>query len=89
MQTISHVNSRKGASSSIIKRAAMVLAVLLLALTVNVTKVTQAESGLLSGALLGGGVGAIFGGRRGAVAGAITGGLLGALSKRKSKKRRW
>jgi len=89
MQSISHVNPRKGAKSPIGNLAIMGLAVLLLALTINVTEVKKAESGILGGALLGGGVGAIFGGRRGLVAGAITGGILGALSKGKRKKRRW
>ncbi len=89
MQSISFAESRKGTKSPIAKRAVMALAAMLLALTVNTTAVEKAESGILSGALLGGGVGAIFGGSRGAVAGAITGGILGALSKGKRKKRRW
>ena len=68
----------------------MVLAALLLAVTLNTTTVDRADSQILKGALIGGGVGAIFGGGRGAVAGAITGGVLGALSKpRKRKRRRW
>ena len=72
------------------QRALAVLAVLLLALTVNATDVDTANRQILKGALIGGGIGAIFGGGRGAVAGAITGGVLGALSKpRYGKRRRW
>jgi hypothetical protein len=89
MQTISHVNPRKGAKSSIAKRAVMALAALLLALTVNVTAVEKADSQILKGALIGGGVGAIFGGSRGAVAGVIVGGVLGGMSKRKRGRGRW
>ena len=89
MQSISFADSRKGAKSSIGKRAAMVLAALLLALTVNTTVVEKADSGVVKGALIGGGVGAIFGGGRGAVAGAIAGGLIGGLSKGSKKRRRW
>ncbi|TFH47025.1 MAG: hypothetical protein E4H01_08980 [Lysobacterales bacterium] len=90
MQSISYAGCRKPARSSIGKRVLTVLAVLLLALTVNATDVDRAHSQILKGALIGGGVGAIFGGGRGAVAGAITGGVLGALSKpRYGGKRRW
>ncbi len=89
MQSISYAESPMGAKSSIGKRAAMVLAAMLLALTVNTTAVEKADSGILKGALLGGGVGAIFGGSRGAVAGAIVGGVLGGMSKRKRGRRRW
>ena len=89
MQSISYAESRKGAKSSIAKRTVMVLAAFLLAFTFNTTVVEKADSGILKGALIGGGVGAIFGGRRGLVAGAIAGGVLGALSKRKRKRRRW
>ena len=85
MQSISHTESREGAKSSIGKRAVMVLAALLVALTVNVTEVKQAESGILGGALIGG----IFGGGRGAVAGAIVGGLFGMSKRKKRKRRRW
>ena len=89
MQPISYSDSRPGARSSIGKRALMVLAAMLLALTVNTTAVEKADSQILKGALIGGGVGAIFGGRRGLVAGAIIGGVLGGMSKRKRKRRRW
>ncbi len=89
MQSISYSDSRPGARSSIGKRALMVLAAMLLALTVNTTAVEKADSQILKGALIGGGVGAIFGGSRGAVAGAIVGGVLGGMSKRKRKRRRW
>jgi hypothetical protein len=89
MQTINHADPRKGAKSFIGKRALMVLAAMLLALTVNTTAVEKADSQILKGALIGGGVGAIFGGSRGAVAGVIVGGVLGGMSKGKRKKRRW
>jgi len=89
MQSTSYAEFRKPANSSIAKRTVMVLAALLLALTVNATHVDRANSGILSGALIGGGVGAIFGGGRGAVAGAIAGGLIGGLSKGSKKRRRW
>jgi outer membrane lipoprotein SlyB len=90
MQSISYAESRKPARSSIGKRALTALAVLLLALSVNATDVDTANSQILKGALIGGGIGAIFGGGRGAVAGAIAGGVLGALSKpRYGKRRRW
>ncbi len=89
MQSISYTESPKGAKSSIGKRAAMVLAAMLLALTVNTTAVEKADSQILKGALIGGGVGAIFGGSRGAVAGAIVGGVLGGMSKRKRGRGRW
>ena len=85
MQSISHAESRNGAKSSIGKRTVMVLAVLLVALTINVTEVKQAESGILGGALIGG----IFGGSRGAVAGAIVGGIIGLSKRKKRKRRRW
>lgn len=84
MQSISHAKSRKGAKSSIGKRTVMILAVLLLALTLNVTEVKQAESQILGGALIGG----IFGGGGGAVAGAMVGGMI-KMSNRKKRKRRW
>ena len=89
MQSISFAESRKGTKSPIAKRAVMALAAMLLALTVNTTAVEKAESGILKGALIGGGVGAIFGGSRGAVAGVIVGGVLGGMSKRKRGRRRW
>ena len=89
MQSISYADPRKGTKSSIAKRTVMVLAAMLLAITVNTTAVEKADSQILKGALIGGGVGAIFGGSRGAVAGVIVGGVLGALSKGKRKKRRW
>ncbi len=89
MQSISFAESRKGTKSPIAKRAVMVLAAMLLAFTVNTTAVEKADSGILKGALLGGGVGAIFGGSRGAVAGAIVGGVLGGMSKRKRGRGRW
>lgn len=88
MQSISYVETCNAAKSSTAKRTVMVLATLLLALTINTTEVNKADSRVLKGALIGGGVGAIFGGSRGAVAGAIAGGLIGGLSK-KSRKRRW
>ena len=89
MQSISYADTRKGTKSSIAKRAVMALAAMLLAFTVNTTAVEKADSGILKGALLGGGVGAIFGGSRGAVAGAIVGGVLGGMSKRKRGRGRW
>ncbi len=89
MRSIPYSEFRKPGGSSIGKRTAMVLAALLLALTVNTTDVDRAESGVLKGALIGGGVGAIFGGGGGAVAGAIAGGLIGGLSKGSKKRRRW
>ena len=89
MQTINHADPRKGAKSFIGKRTAMVLAAMLLALTVNTTAVEKADSQILKGALIGGGVGAIFGGSRGAVAGVIVGGVLGGMSKRKRGRGRW
>lgn len=90
MQSISYTEPRRSARSSIGKLALTVLAVLFLALTVNATDVDRANSQILKGALIGGGVGAIFGGGRGAVVGALTGGVLGALSKpRYGRKRRW
>ena len=88
MQSISFAESRNGTKSSIAKRTVMALAAMLLALTVNTTTVEKAESGILKGALIGGGVGAIFGGSRGAVAGVIVGGVLGGMSKRK-RRGRW
>jgi hypothetical protein len=89
MQSISFLESPKSAKSSVSKRAIAVLTAMLLALAVNTTAVEKADSSILTGALLGGGVGAIFGGRGGAVAGAIAGGLLGGLSKPRKKRRRW
>jgi uncharacterized protein YcfJ len=89
MQSINFAESPKGAKSSIGKRTVMVLAAMLLAIMVNTTAVEKADSGILKGALIGGGVGAIFGGSRGAVAGAIVGGVLGGMSKRKRGRRRW
>lgn len=88
MQSISRIDSRKGGKSSIGKRTLMVLAAMLLAITVNTTTVEKADSQILKGALIGGGVGAIFGGSRGAVAGAIVGGVVGGMSKRRGR-RRW
>ena len=89
MQSISCAEARNGAKPSIGKRAAMVLAALLLALSFNTTAVDKADSDVLKGALIGGGVGAIFGGGGGAVAGAIAGGLIGGMSKGSKKRRRW
>ena len=89
MQSNSFAETPKPAKSLIGKRAVMVLAALLLGLTFNVTEVKKAESQILKGALIGGGVGAIFGGSRGAVAGAIVGGVLGGMSERKRGRRRW
>jgi uncharacterized protein YcfJ len=88
MQLISYAESPKGAKSSIAKRTVMVLAAMLLAITVNTTAVEKADSQILKGALIGGGVGAVFGGGRGAVAGAIVGGVLGGMSKRR-RRGRW
>ena len=90
MQSVNSKSTRTPARSSLTKRMITAAAVLLLALTVNTTNVNKAESEILAGALIGGGIGAVFGGSRGAVAGAITGGVLGALSKpRKHRRRRW
>ncbi len=89
MQSISYADPGKGTKSPIAKRAVMALAAMLLAITVNNTAVEKADSQILKGALIGGGVGAIFGGRRGLVAGAIIGGVLGGMSKRKRGRRRW
>ena len=89
MQSISYAKFPKGTKSSISKRTVMVLAAILLAFTFNTTAVEKADSGILKGALIGGGVGAIFGGSRGAVAGAIVGGVLGGMSKRKRGRGRW
>ena len=89
MQSISYAESRKGTKSSIAKRAVMVLAAMFLAITVNTTAVEKADSQVLRGALIGGGVGAVFGGRRGAVAGAIAGGIIGGMSKRRKRYRRY
>jgi hypothetical protein len=66
--------------SSIWSGAKAAMAVMTLALVINLTvPAPPAQAGLLGGALGGAIVGGIIGGRKGARAGAVVGGIAGAI----------